>query len=557
MSDDSAGRPAPAVQHDPSTDSAPPPEERPQLHHGQILALMGGLMTGMLLAALDQTIVGTALPTIVGKLGGLEHYSWVVTSYLLASTASMPLYGKISDLYGRRPLLRFAIVTFLVGSLLAGMSQDMWQLIGARAVQGLGAGGLMALSFTIISDVLAPRDRARYQGLFGAVFGLSSIAGPLVGGYFAEHDWRWIFYINLPLGVVALLVTDRVLRLAPHRRREHKVDYLGAVLLVAGVVCLLLASSWGGIEYDWDSPVIIGLLGAGVALAAVFLLVEARTAEPILPLRLFRKRVFALGNAGVFVFGLAMFGSIIFVPMYLQVVKGTSPTASGLLMVPMMVGVIATSIISGRVISRVGRYKWVTVAGAVMMTLGMLLFTQLHVSTSLWTAFGFMVVLGIGLGLSMQSMILAVQNSLELKDMGAGTSGATFFRSLGGSFGVAILGAVLAVRVQDEMTRLMPGAMAKLSPEAAGNLPANGGGRELLNEPEAILALPDPIRDVIQQSFVHSLNTVFLISAGIGLIAVLITLLFPNEELKSGPPISKGARAADADPDLMAARSTV
>jgi EmrB/QacA subfamily drug resistance transporter len=516
--------------------------ERPKLSHRQILALMGGLMVGMLLAALDQTIVGTAMPTIVGKLGGLEHYSWVITAYLLASTASTPLYGKLSDLYGRLPLLRFAIVTFLVGSLLAGMSQNMTELILFRGVQGLGAGGLMALSFTIISDVLAPRDRARYQGLFGAVWGLASIAGPLLGGYFADHNWRWIFYINLPIGILALFVTDIVLRLVPHRRRDHKVDYLGALTMVSGVVALLLATSWGGNEYDWDSPVIIGLLAAGGVLTVLFLVIESRVSEPILPLRLFRRPTFALGNAGGFVFGLGMFGSIVFVPMYLQVVKGTAPTDSGLLMVPMMVGIILTSVGSGRVISTVGRYKWATVSGAVVLTIGMLLFSQLTVDTPLWVAFAYMVVLGMGMGLSMQSLILAVQNSVELKDMGAGTSTTTFFRSLGGSFGVAILGAVLTSRVNHWMADLMPRALKQLSPEAIAHLP-KGSNRKLLNEPSAILALPDPVRDAIQHAFVNSLSTVFLVSAGVGLVAILITAAMPNHELKGGPA------APTPDPD--------
>ncbi len=508
-------------------------EERPNLAHGQILALMGGLMTGMLLAALDQTIVGTAMPTIVGKLGGLDHYSWVITAYLLAATASTPLYGKLSDLYGRRPLLRFAIVTFVVGSLLAAISQTMTQLILSRGVQGLGAGGLMALSFTIVSDVLAPRDRARYQGVFGAVFGLASIAGPLLGGYFSEHNWRWIFLINLPLGILALFVTDRVLRLVPHRRREHVVDFVGAAIMVAAVVALLLACSWGGVEYPWSSPLILGLLAAGLILSVIFIVVETRVREPILPLALFRRPTVALGNAGIFTFGLGMFGSIIFVPMYLQVVKGTSPTESGLLMVPMMAGVIITSIVTGRLISRIGRYKWATVSGAVVMTGGMLLFSRLDVDTPLWVAFSYMVVLGVGLGLSMQSLLLAVQNSLPLSEMGAGTSSVTFFRSLGGSFGVAILGAVLTTRVDYWMARLLPGALAELPAGAAQRLPS-GANRELLNEPAAILALPEPIREVIQEAFVNGLGTVFLVSAGVALVAVVITSLMPNHVLQGG-----------------------
>ena len=430
-------------------------------------------MLGMLLAALDQTIVGTALPTIVGKLGGIDHYSWVVTAYLLASTASTPLYGKISDLYGRRPMLLFAILTFMIGSLAAGASQNMTELILFRGVQGLGAGGLMTLAFTIISDVVSPRERGRYMGLFGAVFGLSSVAGPLVGGYFAEHDWRWIFYINVPLAIVAVIVCNQVLRLVPHTRREHKIDYLGAAFMVSSVVCLLLALSFGGTPRRgpgrrvgssacWSRP----SFSARSSCSS-----RARPTEPILPLRLFRKLTFSIANSATFVLGFAMFGSIIFVPLYLQIVKGESPTKSGLLMLPMMVGIIATSIISGRMISKQGRYKWYPVFGTAVMAAGLLLFTQLQVNTALWQAFIYMLLVGIGLGAAMQPLVLAVQNSLELKDMGSGTAASTFFRSLGGAVGVATLGAVLSNK------------LASLSPAGSGQTIS-------INDPASIKALP-------------------------------------------------------------------
>ncbi|GAB3154796.1 hypothetical protein GCM10027290_49800 [Micromonospora sonneratiae] len=507
---------------------------RPALAHRQILLLMGGLMTGMLLAALDQTIVGTALPTIVGELGGISHYSWVVTAYLLASTASTPLYGKMADLYGRRPVFLFSIGTFLVGSLLAGLSQDMTQLVVTRGIQGLGAGGLMTLAFTIISDVVSARDRGRYQGLFGAVFGLSSVAGPLVGGYFAETNWRWIFYVNVPLGILAILVCYRVLRLIPFQRRDHSLDWLGAALLVAGVSCLLLALSWGGNEYAWGSSVIIGLFVAGAVLSVLFLLQEARVGEPILPLKLFRRRTFALANAAGFVLGLVMFGSIIFIPLYLQIVKGASPTRSGLLMLPMMAGVIVTSVLTGRAMSRTGRYKWYPVAGSVVLLVGMLLFTRLQVATSLWLAFGYMVVIGVGLGLCMQSLILAAQNAVDLRDLGAGTSAATFFRSLGGSFGVAILGAVLSTRLNSELSGRMPAALAQLPPEQAAAV--GGGGDISINEPAKILALPEPVRAAIQESFVSSLHLVFLVAGLIAILAVVVTLALPNRELRGTGP---------------------
>ena len=515
----------------------------PALPARQIRLLMFGLMTGMLLAALDQTIVGTALPTIVGELGGINHYSWVVTAYLLASTASTPLYGKMADLYGRRPVFLFSIGMFLLGSLLAGLSQDMTQLIVTRGVQGLGAGGLMTLAFTIISDVVSPRERGRYQGLFGAVFGVSSVAGPLVGGYFAENNWRWIFYINVPLAILAIVVCWHVMRLVPFERREHTVDWIGAALLVAGVSCLLLALSWGGAEYAWGSGVIVGLFAAGAVLGVLFVVQEARTKEPILPLRLFRSATFALANGAGFVLGLVMFGSIIFIPLYLQIVKGASPTRSGLLMLPMMAGVIVTSVLTGRAMSRIGRYKWFPVAGAAVLVAGMLLFQQLQVGTSLWLAFGYMVVIGVGLGLCMQSLILAVQNAVSVRDLGAGTSSATFFRSLGGSFGVAILGAVLSSRLTSEMSARLPGALAQLPPEQRAAVTAGEGFS--INDPAAILALPAPVRAAVQAAFVESLHLVFLTTGLIAVIAVLVTLAMPNLQLRGTGP--QGATGG-ADP---------
>jgi EmrB/QacA subfamily drug resistance transporter len=526
--------------------------DRPALPRRQILLLMAGLMTGMLLAALDQTIVGTALPTIVGELGGIAHYSWVVTAYLLASTASTPLYGKISDLYGRRPVFLFAIGTFLVGSLLAGLSQDMTQLIVTRGIQGLGAGGLMTLAFTIISDVLPPRERGRYQGLFGAVFAVASVAGPLTGGYFAEHNWRWIFYVNIPLGVLAIVVCYHVMRLIPFRRRPHAIDWPGAALLIVGVSSLLLGLSWGGNEYAWGSAVIIGLFAVGVVLSVLFLVVEARVVEPILPLGLFRRPTFALANAAGFILGLVMFGSIIFIPLYLQIVKGASPTRSGLLMLPMMAGIIVTSVASGQAMSRLGRYKWFPVAGSVVLCAGMLLFTRLRVDTPLSVSFGYMVVIGVGLGLCMQSLILAVQNAVDPKDLGAGTSTVTFFRALGGSFGVAILGAILTTRLNDGLAARMPAALAQLPPEQAAELAGSGGSGEIsINEPSVILALPEPVRLAIQQAFVDALHPVFLVAGLTAAVAIAVTLAMPDRKLL-GPSRRPTPEAAGDDADADA-----
>ncbi|GAB4002508.1 hypothetical protein GCM10029992_40930 [Glycomyces albus] len=463
------------------------------LSRKQLFTLFGALMLTMLLASLDQTIVGTALPTIVGDLQGMDDYTWVVTAYLIATTASTPLYGKMSDLYGRRPIILLAIGIFLVASALAGLSQNMLQLVLFRGLQGLGGGGLMTLAFTVVSDVVSPRERGKYQGFFGGVFALSSVAGPVLGGWLAEIGWRWIFYINLPLGVIALIAVDQVLRRHAFTTRRHKIDYLGAGTLVPAVVCLLLGTTWGGQNYAWTSPVIVGLFAAAAALAVAFVYVETRAEEPILPLRMFRQGTFSLASVIALIFGIAMFSGIIYIPLFFQMVRGYTPTHSGLLMLPMMGGMLVTSISSGFLISKVGRYKWFLVAGSTVTTAGLVLFAQLHLDTPLWVSAAYMLVLGAGMGMFMQPLVLAMQNIVSVEDLGAGTSTNNFSRSLGGAIGTAVLGAVMNSRLDDQLREDLPAAVAQLSPEEAAEFSENDISG-VMESPTVVQHLPEPVR---------------------------------------------------------------
>jgi EmrB/QacA subfamily drug resistance transporter len=498
----------------------------------QLYVVFSGLLLAMLLAALDSTIVATALPTIVGELGGLDHLAWVVTAYLLAQTVITPLYGKLGDLYGRKIVLQSAIVLFLVGSILCGLAVSMTDLILFRAVQGLGGGGLVVTTQAVVGDIVTPRERGRYQGIFGAVFGVSSVAGPLLGGYFTTHiSWRWIFYINIPLGIIALGVLAVTLPKRKERVR-HAIDYMGAGLLAVALTSTILATDLGGSIYPWDSPVILSLAGIGVATLLGFLFVESRAAEPVLPLRLFRGRTFTV-TAGVgLIVGFALFGSVTYLPLFLQVVNGASPTASGLQMVPMMGGMLFTSILSGQLISRWGRYKVFPIVGMFVLSIGLYLLSLMNPTTSVVTASLFMLVLGLGLGMVMQVLVIAVQNAVDYGDLGVATSGATLFRLIGGSLGTAVFGAIFAAQLSGNLARFLP----------AGGVPGEGNGLD----PNAIANLPEPIRAGFLNAYSASLSTVFLAAAGIAILGLILTFLVPEHPLRETIAASTSDAGVDA-----------
>ncbi|MER7955266.1 MFS transporter [Streptomyces sp. NPDC096030] len=487
-----------------------------------VMAAIGALLLGMLLAALDQTIVSTALPTIVSELGGMEHLSWVVTAYILASTAGTPLWGKLGDQYGRKKLFQGAIVIFLVGSALCGVAQNMPQLIGFRALQGLGGGGLIVLSMAIVGDLVSPRERGRYQGLFGAVFGASSVLGPLLGGLFTQHlSWRWVFYINLPIGIVALFVIAAVLHI-PVRGTRHTIDYLGTFLIASVATCLVLVASLGGSTWAWGSPQIIGLAALGAVLLVCFVYVERRAAEPVLPLKLFRIRTFTLVSVISFVVGFAMFGALTYLPTFLQVVQGVTPTVSGIHMLPMVLGIFITSTVSGQIVSRTGRWKVFPIAGTGVTALGLLLLNQLTEASSTWETSACFFVFGVGLGLVMQVLVLVVQNAVSYQDLGVATSGATFFRSIGASFGVAIFGTIFTNRLNSDLDGALAGQP----------LPPGTGPDQIAADPRAISELPSELQPSVVHAYASSITDVFLYAVPVVLIAFVVAWFLKEDKLR-------------------------
>ena len=512
------------------------------LSHRRILAIIGALALGMLLAALDQTIVSTALPTIVADLHGGSHISWVVTAYLLASTVSTPMWGKLGDLYGRKAFFQASILIFLLGSVFSGLASSMVMLIACRAVQGLGAGGLMVGAQSIVADVVPPRQRGRYQGLFGAMFGVASVVGPLLGGILVTQlSWRWIFYVNVPVAAVALVVVAAQVP-GQLRRVHHIIDYGGFFLLSGGTSALILLTSLGGTTYAWRSWPIILMGAAGLVFTVVFAALERRVPEPLLPLRLFRIRAFSVTSLVGFIVGFAMFGVLTFLPLFYQVVQGATPTASGLRLLPLMAGLLVMSIGSGQVISRTGKYRAFPIAGTGVMAIGLYLLSRVTPSTSTVVQDLDLVVLGFGLGSVMQVLVLVAQNAVPQAEIGVATAGATFFRSIGGSFGAAIFGAIFS--------NVLVGKLAS----ALRGVPLPAGTSEGSISPAALKHLPAPVHHAFISAYASSLQVVFLVAVPVAVLAFLVTWLLPHVEFRRtfGPTPAAdgrgGAPTLDAAP---------
>ncbi|MEV4258342.1 MDR family MFS transporter [Spirillospora sp. NPDC049652] len=508
----------------------------------QIYIGIFGLMLGMFLAMLDNLIVGTALPTIVGDLGGLAHLAWVVTAYALAAAAATPIWGKLGDLYGRKGMFMSSIVIFLVGSMLSGLSQNMNELIGFRALQGLGAGGLMVGAMAIIGDLVPPRERGKFQAMIGGMMPVAFVGGPLLGGFLTDHlSWRWAFYVNVPIGAVALLVTGFGMHLHS-RRLKAKIDFIGATLLTVGVVCVTLVASWGGTEYPWASAQIIGLGVAGVASLVAFVFAENRVPEPILPMRLFRSRNFTAAQILSFLVGGAMFGAVNFLPQYMQNVQGASPTNSGLLLLPLMFGMLVVMLTTGQLITRNGRYRMYPIIGGAVLTGGMLVLLMLTVDTS--TAMSSFMTLGVGLGMGfiMQISMLVTQNSVELRDMGAASGAVTLFRTIGGSLGVALLGSIYTHRLES----VVSGRLG----EQAGHKIASGGAHIT---PEMLKTLPAPIRNAFEAGVTSGLHGVAIGGAVLAALAFVAAWFIKEVPLRGSGPAAKGSGAEETAVDTVPA----
>ncbi|WP_051970417.1 MFS transporter [Kitasatospora azatica] len=506
---------------EPATETAPLVPQQQPVHN--LWVPISALLLALLLAALDQTIVSTALPTIVSDLGGLEHLSWVVTAYLLASTAATPLWGKLGDMYGRKRFFQASIVIFLIGSALCGIAQNMGELIAFRALQGLGGGGLIVLTQAIVGDLVPPRDRGKYQGLFGAVFGATSVLGPLLGGFFVDQlSWRWVFYINLPIGAVALVAIALVLH-SVEVKKKHRIDYPGIVLIASVATCFVLMTSLGGVTYDWGSWQIIGLGVLGVLLLVLFVLVERRAEEAVLPPRLFASRTFSLVAVISFVVGFAMFGALTYLPTFLQVVQGVSPTMSGVHMLPMVLGMLVTSIGSGQIVARTGRYRVFPIAGTAVVTVGLLLLSRLTETTSTTVMSLYFLVFGLGLGLVLQVLVLIVQNSVGYQDLGVATAAATFFRSIGASFGVSIFGTIFTTGLNHRLTDALRGVQ----------LPAGFSPGTITADPRVIHTLPSAVANSVLHAYATSISRVFLYAAPIALAAFVLSLFIKEQPLRA------------------------